>query len=264
MDKFVNTLYIPVIGLDRSKERISSVVNYKSQGRIESNVCALRVTEQDFMQYELVADEIDEVLSSCLEVFHSYHLIIDNRVCGEDAVKIADSIVEFIDKIKREWPFAEVIVTGSSIPASIRDLLPPSSEAVVLRKEITIARLVNKKIRTHIGDYACVSPDYSDIEVSGGVIRRVTAPKLFYPFDNSSLFIVRGGALDNHPRGSKQYEDLAHDLILKSYYRGATYSFGDEYLHRKSQGLGKDATPSTVPKPLVNLHMVYMMNDFIL
>lgn len=261
LEKFSDANIIPVIGIDRTDSRNSCVFDCKHHGVIESEFVAVRVTKEDFESYDLIADEIEELLEKCDALFNGFHLIVDNRVCNGDIEETSDKIVDFLRKIKQHNHFERIIVTGSSIPASIRDILEPESDITIDRREVAIARSVNDKVKIDFGDYACVSPDYSDVTVGGGIIRRITAPKLFYPYDDQ-LFVIRGGALDTHPRGNAQYEDLSDIIIKKRFYRQPTYSFGDKYLSDKAQAKGNDATPSTVPKPLINLHISFILNDF--
>lgn len=92
-------------------------------------------------------------------------------------------------------------------------------------------------------------------------MRKVTAPKMMYSFDHK-LNIKRGGAIEGHPRGNKQYNDLSFTLVREHFFRGSTYSFGDKYIFEKSNNVGSDASPSTIPKALINSHITYMLNDF--
>ncbi|UQI41436.1 beta family protein [Vreelandella venusta] len=267
LEKFSNANFVPVVGIDRSDDRNNSVFYCKQRGFIKSNTVALRVSQDDFFSYDLVEDDIEDLLSKCEGVFDDLHLVIDNRVCGCDVKKTISEVNDFLVKINKSYRFSRIIFAGSSIPASIKDILDPNSEKTIIRKEVEIVKILKESFDIDFGDYTCVSPDYSDVKVEGGVFRRITAPKLFYPHDTEKLYIIRGGSLDSHPRGNKQYEDLCNIVVNKSFYRkkqNPSYSFGDDYLLHKSNSNGKDATPSTIPKPLINLHITYMMKDFMI
>lgn len=259
MEKFSDSKLIPVVGIDRTDERNDAVFEAKKQKIISSDFIALRLTQEDFKSYDLVEDEIGELLDECADFFNGFHLVIDNRVCSHDIAHVSEQIVNFIANIQSKYQFERIIVTGSSIPASIKDLLETETSKTLNRREVEIAKIVKEEVDIDFGDYACVSPDYSDVTFEGGVIRRMTAPKLFYPYDEYRLFIMRGAALDTHPKGNGQYADLSQILTGKAYYRKPAFSFGDKYLHEKAHHIGSDATPSTVPKPLINLHITYLM-----
>ena len=113
-----------------------------------------------------------------------------------------------------------------------------------------------------LGDYGIVSPDYSDIGIPPEAMLNVLAPKILYTFDRQH-YITRGGAISTHERGFLQYNDLAAEIIAKPFYRGADYSFGDNYIEEKSRSVGKIVMPGTIIKPTVNLHITYMLNDYV-
>ncbi|WP_439146514.1 beta family protein [Vibrio sp.] len=261
---FNDTPIIPVVGIDRTERRNNVVFEWSKDIDTDTDTVALRITSDD-LDYLLAEDEIGELLDNCNDNFSYVHLIIDNRMCnGVDIEERANEVIEFISDITNDYKFDKIIVTGSSIPASIRDLLEPGKTETFSRSEIELYRQVKKSHEfTRLGDYTTVSPNYSDIKVQGEIMRKITAPKIIYSFDDS-MHVMRGYALETHPRGNKQYNDLSGLLIAKKFYRTQNYSFGDKYIYEKAYSIGKDATPSTIPKALVNLHIMYMLNDFAL
>lgn len=263
LDIFSEVNIIPVVGIDRSKRRNEVVLEAKTNEQILTNIVALRICAEDFVSYPLVKDEINELIESLDEQFDDFHLVIDNRVChGLDTKSRAAQIMKFIVNISEDILFDSIIVTGSSIPASIRELLPTKSTTTILRSEVEIFNKVSEKIPDVIfGDYTVVSPNYSDVKIKSELMRTVTSPKLMYCFDEQ-LHIKRGAAIEGHPRGNKQYNDLSAELIKEKFFRTAKYSFGDQYIVDKANDVGNDATPSTIPKPLINAHITYMLNDF--
>lgn len=264
LEKFSDINIIPVVGVDRSEERNNVVVEAKQNEALLLDTVALRVTPEDIISYSLIEDEISDLFESLNEHYDDYHLIIDNRICHNvDTDERATQIINFINDITEDIEFDKVIVTGSSIPASIKDLLDPNTSITIERSEV---KIFNKVAIDHptvvVGDYTAVSPNYSDVQIRGELMRRVTAPKIMYSFDDN-LHIKRGGAIEGHPRGNKQYNDLSVTLVGESFFRGSAYSFGDKFIDNKANDIGKDATPSTIPKALINAHITYMLNDFI-
>ncbi len=264
LDVFSDVEIIPVVGIDRSVRRNEVVPEAKTNELILSDTVALRISADDFSSYALVKDEINELIKSLDEVFEYFHLVIDNRVCyGIDAEDRTAQIVKFLDEISKDLQFDKIIVTGSSIPASIRDLLPTKSVITLTRVETEIFNKVLQVVPDVVlGDYTVVSPNYSDVKLRSELMRRVTSPKLMYCFDRE-LHIKRGEALEGSKRENKQYNDLSAELIKESFFRGAKYSFGDHYIVDRANDVGKDATPSTIPKVLINAHITYMLNDYI-
>ncbi|WP_166110510.1 hypothetical protein [Pseudoalteromonas sp. Z9A5] len=263
LEKFSTAKIVPVVGLDRSYRRNSVVIEAKKNKLIKLDIVALRICVEDLVSYTLVEEEIKELLNELKESFTSFHLIIDNRVCHNINIQArATQIIKFINDICSDAEFDKIIITGSSITASIKDLLDPNTVITIERSELNLFKKVKNEIdEIHIGDYTAVSPSYSDVKIRGEYMRKVTAPKLMYIFDKY-LHIKRGGAIDGHPRGNKQYNDLSAILIKEAYFRGGLYSFGDKYIDEKAQSIGKDASPSTIPKALINAHITYMLNGF--
>ncbi len=260
VNKFSELPFIPVIGLDRDPSRVDVLLDEA----IRSNTFALRVTREDFMSYELIEDDLHDLFEKLNDKYSCCHLIIDCRLClNLDVVDISNQIIRFASAITDEFAFEKIIIAGSSVSASLtNDILPPSSEISIARNECAIFNNVTNELdlRIGIGDYTTVSPNYSDVNMPGGMLRSITAPKLIYCYDNMQYFI-RGGALEQHPRGNKQYDDMCCTLINKGFYR-PNYSDGDRYFTDKAQGIGVDAQPHSIVKYLVNAHMTYMINDY--
>ncbi|MDG4475393.1 beta family protein [Thiovibrio frasassiensis] len=257
---------IPVVSIDRCAEHLAAVVDAKSSGELSSVVFALRLVPEDFASYDAVADEISDALIEIFALFDSVDLIFDCRVClGQDLKQLKINIVEFANDFSKDYPLRKLIVAGSSIPASIRDVAGAESEVELTRPELKIYKSVEKEIGqiydVVLGDYATVSPFYSELDIMPEIMQNVTAPKIIYSFDDQH-YIIRGGALKTHQRGFAQYFDLAAVLVSKNFYRSAEYSFGDHYLSEKSLGIGKNVTPSSIVKPTLNAHISYMLKDF--
>lgn len=261
LDSFITSKIIPVVGLDRSPKRNQLVFDYSS--KFLSKTVAVRLTNED-LDYDLILDDLEELLEACFKSFIKVDLIIDNRVClNTNSDERANEIVEFIDAILGENSFNKIIVTGSSIPASIREILDTGEQKNLVRNEIKIFRSIKQKHNDiYLGDYTVVSPNYSDVKVKGELMGKVSTPKVFYAFDDT-LFVTRGYAFDTNPRGLKQYNDLSKIVISQSFYRKKENSFGDNYIYEQAHDLSKkNATPSSIIKPLVNIHISYMLKDF--
>lgn len=227
IDSFSEIDFIPVIGLDRTKGRNQIVFDKKRTGLIKSNSISLRLQSEDFEDFENVKDDVDEIMAQARDLFDCWILIIDNRVCLKiDVDRRSSELIRFIPECMEEFPFDRVVVTGSSIPGSIGEIIGTQKEGPHERNEILIYKKIIEKLPSediYVGDYTIVSPLYSDIDIPGEAMRNVTAPKIVYSFDGVH-YIFRGSSLTSHPRGNKQYNDLAELLVAKSFYRKYPYS----------------------------------------
>lgn len=258
---------IPVVSIDRSKEHNLAVLKAKQSGYVTSGVVALRLVGDDFQDYELISDEVEEELGDVFKGFEQIDLILDCRVCLKmDHKKLAKNIDSFIVSFCSVYPVRSVVVTGSSIAASIADIIPINSELSLDRAELKIYREVSKIVGESVdlilGDYGTVSPYYSEVDIPPEVMQNVMTPKIIYA-NQDQHFFIRGASLRTHPRGSAQYNDLSRVLVSKSFYRREWYSFGDGFFYEKSQGLGAKVTPGSIVKPIIIAHISYMMKDWV-
>jgi len=257
--------FIPVVGLDRTPQRNECVFTSRASGKIQSNLIALRLQSEDFEDFDLVQDAIGELIIRAEGLFEGWILVLDNRLClTTNVTQRSDQIIQFLNDINAVFEFDRIIVTGSSIPASIGEIAETESESVQLRNELLIFRVVAAGVEpglVTLGDYTIISPLYSDLTIPPEAMRNVTAAKITYSHADTHI-ILRGGALKTHARGNLQYNDLALDLIGKAIYRGHPYSTGDFFLHEKANFIGKGVTQSSILKPTINAHMTYMSRDF--
>ncbi|MFC6283750.1 MULTISPECIES: beta family protein [Polaromonas] len=261
IETFRELNFIPVIGLNRTDAHNKAVFVGKKQGLIKSDTAAIRLEETDFELFELVKENLTELLEDG-DLFQDWVLILDCGMCRNvDAAAHAVKLATFIKRANETFEFTEIIVTGSSIPASIADVAKVQQREVIARNELLIYRAVLNTPDVGIvafGDYTVVSPLYSDITIPPEMMRNVTAPKVLYSHEDQHL-IARGGALKTHARGSLQYNDIAGEIVKLAVYRGPAYSFGDNFLHEKAQMLGKQVTPGSILNPTINAHITYMV-----
>ena len=143
------------------------------------------------------------------------------------------------------------------IPPSIRDVLSTDDNTTLPRRELKIIAKARdlSLLELVAGDYATVSPFYSDVDLAPEFMQNVMTPRLIYPFKHS-YYITRGVSMKSGGYG--QYVGLTADLCNQDFFRPG-YSTGEEYFYEKSKGIGKNATNGTVVKPSVVAHISYMV-----
>lgn len=263
LDLFSKSNVIPVLGLDRSPGHNAAVFRAKKNGDLPSDLVALRILPDEFVDFELVEDELKDLLAEGGGLFGGWILILDCRVCcGQDEKKLSETLSSFIKKAHASIGFDDYVVTGSSLPASISEIVKAGKELTQRRVELVAFRLFAKsmEMRVNFGDYTVVSPLYSDVDMPPEMLLNVTTPKVIYSHEIFHA-IKRGGALKTHPRGNRQYNDFASDVVGAPYYRGENYSFGDKWLKERSVFGGKNVTPGTVLGPTINAHITFMASE---
>ncbi len=263
LEKFHDLPIIPVIGIDRTIEHMTSVLDAKTAGIIKENRLAIRLTYEDFENFDLVEDDIEEMLEDVMDQFDEIELIFDSRITAEHNIPhLATQILDFIAKFSSKYELYKVIITGSSIPSSIADILSTEDNITINRHELSLSSMVaTSKPDIYIGDYTIVSPNYSDVTLPGNVMYNVMTPKTVYSYEDKH-FVIRGGALKTHPDGTSQFNEQARVIVAKSFFRGAGYSFGDNFIEEKSRNIGSSVMPGTVLKPTINAHITYMLVDY--
>ncbi len=248
---------IPVVSLGRTAHN-DAVAQLKRKGGIASTTVAVRVEQPDFEDFGASEDEIGSDLSEIFQRFDAVDLILDCRLCtGMDASETALQIANFAHQFAALYPVRRVVVTGSSLPASIGEIVKSNSTEIIRRHELSIITAAREHCELDIvpGDYATVSPFYSDKEFDPRILQKVTAPRLIYSFDHSH-YVDRGVSLSTG--GQRQYHGMTKDLCSQGFFRKG-YSFGEAYFTEKSKGIGNNATNATVVKPSVVAHITYMV-----
>lgn len=252
---------IPVVALDRTKHN-AAVAQLKRDGEIASDTVAFRANQSVFEDFDDSEDQIDYDLANVFERFDAIDLILDCRLCtGMNISEAAQQIAAFAQKFCAAYDkVRRVIITGSSIPASSRDVLETNSNCTLPRRELAIISKARSFSGVNLiaGDYATISPFYSDAKLDPKIMQRVMTARLAYTYKGFHYFI-RGSSVGID--GYEQYFDLAKILCGQGFFRGPTYSRGDQYLHQKSRRLGSNCTPGTVIKPSVVAHITYMVID---
>lgn len=267
VDNYSTLPYIPVVGLDRSADRVNVLLD----SQITSDVLALRLKSDDFLSYTICEGEIADLMELLVEnentSFSKVHLIIDCRVCREADIAVTSTqISNFITEISADYDFEKIIITGSSISSKYVDNVEANKRNTIERVECFIYNAVEKalalsKAPLEFGDYTVITPEYSDVDIPVTALRKVMTPKVVYSYDRVQYFL-RGGAIDSHPDGARQYDTLCNELVNLPFFRGEKYSEGDKYISMKAQHKGNNAQPGVMNKHLINAHMTFMLKDY--
>ncbi len=254
--------FIPVIGLDRSNGYINSVFSCQAGGQLKSQTLGIRLVDDDYQSYAACKSDISSLVAGATGAgFKDFTLILDMRLCANKSqIDLSSTLSKFLTALGPKPAFKEIIITGSTITAQIGELVPTESETIIDRVELATFQLLNYLPKTFIGfgDHTVVSPNYSEMDLAKEFLRNVTAPKIVYSYDDAH-YVARGGALKSHSRGNAQYYDMALPLVRKPFFRGAFYSFGENFLLEKAAELGPLVTPSSILKPTICAHMTYMV-----
>lgn len=248
---------VPVCGVDdRVPEHLSCILASAKSGLFLKNKVALRLTETAFEDYDFIESDFEDCLAKLETVFDKILLIFDLRVV-DDVENTSKLIWDFISNLDLNR-FERIIVTGSTIPKVITQLIGTKQNRDVERKEVAIFKYLKEKdLRFDYGDYTCVSPETSFLDIYIEEIQSYMTGKIFYPYKHD-FYVTRSGKI----KGLRApFKPLLDQIVQKHFYRKKGYSFGDDYIYEK-QPTGLSVTSSTILKPNINLHITFMLRDF--
>ena len=252
----------PVVGIDRTADRNACVFTPAITMAVKNRRIALRISSDDLISYNLIRTDILHLIAMGKGIYDRWVLVIDNRVCkGVDATARAAQIQAFCLAAAVDQAYEAIVITGSSLPPVTGSILSTNNEIHLVRNETAIYSSSITGLNGHkviFGDYTIVSPDYSDSDIDPRNMLNVTAPKVVYSYEDKH-YIVRGGGIKTHPRGFKQYNDIASTIVAKSFFRHGN-SEGDLYLVQKAAGLGSTVMPGSILKPTINSHIAFMLD----
>lgn len=264
IEAFADFEYVPVVGLDRAADHNQAIFDAKAADEIISDTVVVRFQPDEFASFDLIEDELNELIAAGTKLFSNWIFVFDCRVClTSNRMKLATDVANFVTAVNETIQVEKYIVVGSSIPATITDIARPSDESVIARAELEIYHAAQEMVGAiplSLGDYTIVSPTYSELTIAPELLLSVTAPKVFYAFENHH-YIARGGRIKTNGYG--QYDDICEEIVSKSFYRKASYSWGDKFIQQRADGdREKNITPSTILKPTICAHIAYMAKDY--
>jgi hypothetical protein len=265
--KFNAYKVIPVVGLDRDEDHISSVIAFlrKKAGKLK---IAIRLLPTDFANFDAVRMEINDLLGESIRLSKSVDLLLDARTLSDKNVKeMAVNAAIFANKFAKSYGCRRIVMAGSSIPSSLLGIVRTNSEKTFprLEKELWATFKLKCKVDDSVisfGDYSLVSPEYSDIDISPQIFPNVATPKIIYTCDQE-YYAVRGAAFKTHPLGYRQYFALAKKIVSQPIFRGRTFSAGDKYIYERGSGKGTSGSPGSWIKTTVNSHVTFIIQDIL-
>jgi len=267
LDTFSGFNVTSVAALNREKGHNQAALDFSVKNHKK---IAIRLTKQDIDSFKLIFNELDILMKQIFSLNIDPQLIIDLRVLNEDPDTLVNIIELFLSQFTKLYGVSKIVIVGSTIPSSVRDLLKTKTNLKIKRNEWKVWKSVEGKISTEnlcnyaFGDYGVVSPDYTDVELNFAILQNVAAPKVFYTLKDE-FFIIRGGAFKTHPNGYKQYFTMADYLYSEKILRAISYSMGDKYIHERCsyapKKLLKGGSPGSWLKATLNSHMTYIIKN---
>jgi hypothetical protein len=254
LDAFQDFSIIPVIGVDRTPEHKQAIIDHMATQGDGSGTIGFRIVTEDFQSYTAIQDDISSLFEGLLDLFATIDLIFDNRLClGVDVETTASHIAQFSQRFNQDYPVRKIIITGSSIPASLSEICPAGEHRTIIRKELLIHRKAKQEhqLNAVFGDYTTVSPLFSE---PNDMAKMNGASKVIYA-DGQEQYIRRGRSVRVY--GGGQFNEHINELTQKSYYHQPHHSWADKRFYDTRLDSSGYSTSSIV-KHLINAHISYM------
>ena len=260
IEAFKNFDIIPIIGFDRTETHNSIGINYANRN---SKKIALRVTFDYFDSFLAYKKDLESFLND-IKSDVSCIIILDCNYIDDSNVEIfGKNILKALENIIGLERFNKIVLSGSSIPESIKTKVKTNTNAFINRNEVTLfKKIASIYLKTPLvfGDYTVISPGYSELNIEPELMLNVMTSKIIYSLLDSH-YITRGRVIKTY--GYNQYFSQAKDIIKKPFFRGIDYSWGDRYLFEKATYGGTNITQSTIIGPEVNAHIKLMINEIL-
>jgi len=250
---------IPVIGFDRTESHNKIGIDFANK---KAKKIAVRITRDYFENFLAYKEELKSMVTKIEKDVSRIMLLDCNYVENIVVDKCKVNIIRLLENILKDQLFSEIVISGSSIPSKISDIVQKDTDKFINRNEVYLFKEIIKyfpKTTFTFGDYAVVSPGYSEINIDPRAMFNVITPKIIYSLLDSH-YISRGQRIKSH--GIEQYITQARNLIKKTFFR-KNFSWGDIFLFEKATKKGTNITPSSIIGPTVNSHIKFMIKEII-
>lgn len=155
-----------------------------------------------------------------------------------------------------EW--RNLIVVATAFPDTLAGM--QKGGVKIGRHEWLWYKALIKQLRTNkirlpaFGDYGIAHPDIPDLD-----FRKITtAARIVYTIEDA-WYVIKGRSFKT--AGYKQYYTLSEQLTRSGHYLGKEFSWGDEFIHERSNGEGGPGGKTTWIQVGTNHHIEKVVQD---
>jgi hypothetical protein len=221
---------IPVIGFDRAESHNKIGIDFANK---KAKKIAIRITRDYFENFLAYKEDLKSTFTNIDSDVFCILLLDCNYIENIFVDKCKMNIIRLLENILKDRLFSEIVISGSSIPSKISDIVQKDTDKFINRNEVYLYKETIKYFLKTIftfSDYTVVSPGYSEINIDPRAMLNVITPKIIYSLIDSH-YISRGQRIKSH--GIEQYITQAKNLIKKPFFR-RNFSWGDSFLFDKA------------------------------
>lgn len=245
------TYIIPVTSTNADMETRAIAVDYaKSSGH---GLC-IRIDKSHLGEKELATQIMAFIELNGLDIENT-DLLVDLRVI--DADTDAKLVREQLERLPNLSKWRSFILSGGVFPKDLTNYAAGEVHELprydwALWNDTHLTSLPRKPI---FSDYTILHPFYEYVPAIGSASVRYTDENKYWIFRGKKPGVINRKTKEKGP-GSEQYIDHARTIIKRSFYKGATYSFGDAEINRiASEGNEKPGNPGKWLEIGINHHL---------
>ena len=213
---------IPVTGLNRDgayQDAVKDAIDADSRG-----VC-IRLESDDLDDMTILEPQLDGLVAFFGVMKHDVDLIIDfSSIDPSSATPMQIAASSIIATLPSIMDWRTLTFAASAFPPDL-SRLAPNSVTPLPRTEWAIwlwlaARRARLRRLPTFGDYAIAHPDWTEVDPR---LMKMSA-QLRYTIDDDWLIFKKRNTRDF---GFEQFKEICAELIGRSEYRGAAFSWGD-------------------------------------
>jgi hypothetical protein len=243
---------IPAIKLNSSSATMSAA---KEVCQMDKRGFGIILSLEDLMSSDITLLLTDVVTRLNVSI-EAVDLIVDlGAPAYEPYSDFSEVLFHYLNDVSPE-KFRNFIVVGTSIPESFKDIAKGRDE--IVRHDWNFYKelhplFFNTGIDVVYGDYTIVHPKFSPQDMR----KLKPAGKLVYTGENSWI-VYKGGSFRDNPG---QMHDHCQKLVSTSDFRGASFSYGDNFIVQCAQHAVGPSSQSNWKGVSINHHISQALDD---
>ena len=168
----------------------------------------------------------------------------------------ADGLIAALEGLGDLAVYRSFVLIGSAFPASV-ELPKPGGE--LIRHDWKFYQVFCQKLEAGArvptyGDYTTVAPSFAaDVD-----FRKFTIPGKIIYTTNGTWMVRKGGSFNND---REQMHGHCADIVTSGQFRGAAFSFGDDYIEQCGKRLKGPSNQPFWKQVAISHHIVHVLDD---
>ncbi len=260
-DNELESIFSNIYGQTSIKSRFTSVLKYGYSDNLLSRIkpyifnlekgVAIRIPRSSLSNLQTYIDSVTNVFGIDSKLID---VIIDFEGINDMALSLAQEFSSNIKNALSKMNISKVIILASAFPVSLN--VPSDAISELRRYDFLLFTALRKSIPQVIfGDYGSDDPLDPKIENGMNIV-----PTIRYTYDDCWK-IVRGHYDSAMPYDFSQFYDLSKRLSGSNFYKGRSYSWGDDVIFKCANAACTNGNLETWVRVAMNHHITFVVNE---